>query len=546
MPCGLKKILANISAIGLLTFVSTAFSGTIILPPGINSLEELLNQLPETIEEPISRFETVAIEIPNTTLTAGSIIPAGTPLKLVNLVTTHQNQIRLRTGNTVTYSIEGEIIATEVPTHRIIRLQTNVGRIAGIGFSLGENSYLLTQLNTPIEGVNRIVDNSTANTGKIRSINEIEHGFVPLNTEPVFGQAFTEVYYGSSFRGASVAPMVLYDADGLRGTAANLREELLFSDLQGETTNRPLKVLRIERETEVEAVVVFNDGSSSNILATRFIANFNYARNTRTYLFDTEALAVIGKTIEDIAQVTSFTSVNHNLSWAQLGFANAERNNNPSANINENKPPVAKNDRYTVSITRSINVTVDKGVLANDQDTRGDILTARLTSQTSNGILIFLNNGAFSYTPDYSYSGKDSFTYSVFDGEASSTATVTIDVQNNITPVNVENIKTWTKKISQERWRAYARITVFDENEKRVSGARISVTLSSNGTRIGVRSCTTNKQGKCRVSTSRLSKNTSDVVFTVRNINSESGAKGYQLDSSQNNNKTTTTVLRPS
>jgi len=534
-----KKTFTNLSILGLLISASAAFA------------------------MPTANFETVVIEIPNTTLSSESIVPEGTPLKLVNLVTTHidpgpstvsqlgvtltfpTNQLGLSTGSAVTYSVDGEIIATEVPEQRIIRLQTNLGRIAGVGFSIGENTYLLTKLNTPIEGVTSTIADSIAHPGTISRIGNIEYGLLPLNADPVSGQVFSESYLGSELRSVNTSSRLLYDADGLRGTTDSPTEEIVISDLQGAITNSPISVLSVAGETEVEAVVVFNDGSSSNVLGTRFTANFNYGRNTRTYLFDTETLIAYGKTIEDVAQVISVTQVDHDLSWAQLSFSGAERNNDSSASMNENKPPVANDDSYTVSINGSLNVAVNNGVLANDEDTTGDILTAHLISQTSNGILTFLNDGSFSYTPDLGFSEEDSFTYSVFDGEESSTAKVTIDVQSDTIPVHVEKIKASTKLLSQEQWRARARITVHDDNEKPAQNALVTFTLSRDGTRIGIRSCTTNTRGVCRVVTSRLSQNISDVVFTVVGISSEN--KGYYFDESEsrNSNGTAITVFRP-
>jgi len=109
-----KKISAHLLALGLLTSAPIAFSevsNAVFDPDGEQSLTEFLdefyNQLPVAIEKPIARFETVPIEISNTTFGDGLTISEGAPLKLVNLVTTHRNQIRLQTGNAGAMIISG-------------------------------------------------------------------------------------------------------------------------------------------------------------------------------------------------------------------------------------------------------------------------------------------------------------------------------------------------------------------------------------------------------------------------------------------------------
>lgn len=413
---------------------------------------------------PTASFEAVVIEIPNTTLSAGSTVPAGTPLKLVTLMTAHivpepstvsrlgvtltfpKTRFGLRTGSAVTYSIDGETIATEVPVQRIIHLETNVGRIAGVGFSIGKNSYVSIPANTPVEGVTSTIADSIARTTPILGIENFTYGFFPANAERLSGQMYLERYRGSEFRSNMLIPVVLYDADGLRGTSGPAGE-IILTDRQD---NRPISRYTGAAAEEVEVEVVFNDGRKLQVLAIRYVARGGYtARAVLVYFFDTEALIANGRSIEDIAQVISSTPVNHDLHWEQLGFSNVQQNNN--LNTSENRPPVANNDSYVVNVSSRLNVETSNGVLANDSDTRGDILTARLTSQTSNGILVFLNDGSFSYTPNLRFTGEDSFTYSAFDGEASSTATVTINVQQSQASLPLEQAKDSQISLSQAK-----------------------------------------------------------------------------------------------
>jgi len=73
------------------------------------------------------------------------------------------------------------------------------------------------------------------------------------------------------------------------------------------------------------------------------------------------------------------------------------------------------------------------GVLDNDIDIDGDPLVALLDTSVSSGSLVLNPDGSFLYTPNPDWSGIDTFTYHVTDGQLDSNiATVTITVE----PVN--------------------------------------------------------------------------------------------------------------
>ena len=100
--------------------------------------------------------------------------------------------------------------------------------------------------------------------------------------------------------------------------------------------------------------------------------------------------------------------------------------------------PVAVPDAYETPEDEGLYV-YPPGVLANDVDPDGDILTAaQLLASTSHGTLTFnaFGAGGFIYFPDADYNGTDTFRYrcaSAAGGAAySGSATVTITV----TPVN--------------------------------------------------------------------------------------------------------------
>ncbi len=93
-----------------------------------------------------------------------------------------------------------------------------------------------------------------------------------------------------------------------------------------------------------------------------------------------------------------------------------------------NTAPVATDDSYSVDEDQTLNVDAATGVLANDSDAENDSLTATINDDADNGQLTLNSDGSFSYTPNVDYSGTDSFTYTVSDGQLSAVGTVVITV----------------------------------------------------------------------------------------------------------------------
>ncbi|NTW29251.1 MAG: tandem-95 repeat protein [Coriobacteriia bacterium] len=96
-----------------------------------------------------------------------------------------------------------------------------------------------------------------------------------------------------------------------------------------------------------------------------------------------------------------------------------------------NQAPVAVNDAYTVGQGTTLTVPAVSGVLANDTDADGNILTAAVVSGLTDGdgTLTLAADGSFTYrAPDNNW-GHITFTYKVNDGLAeSNVATVTLTV----------------------------------------------------------------------------------------------------------------------
>src|SRR5439155_23223 len=91
-------------------------------------------------------------------------------------------------------------------------------------------------------------------------------------------------------------------------------------------------------------------------------------------------------------------------------------------------PVAATDDSYSPPEDTPLTVSAP-GVLANDSDVDGDILTAVLVSGPAHGTLTLNADGSLVYMPAPNFNGTDSFTYKASDGQAQSgVATVTISI----------------------------------------------------------------------------------------------------------------------
>ena len=90
-----------------------------------------------------------------------------------------------------------------------------------------------------------------------------------------------------------------------------------------------------------------------------------------------------------------------------------------------NRPPLADNDAATTQMATA--VTLD--VLANDSDPDGDTISVTNVSDPANGTASLNADGTITYTPDSSFTGADSFTYTVADPDGETdTAAVSVTV----------------------------------------------------------------------------------------------------------------------
>lgn len=100
--------------------------------------------------------------------------------------------------------------------------------------------------------------------------------------------------------------------------------------------------------------------------------------------------------------------------------------------INSNISPVALPDSFTID-EDNVLIIEDPGLLENDYDDDGDMITAILDTPPMHGTLVLNEDGSFTYTPFNNYNGGDSFCYHVKDSEFVSDFVI---VELNVLAVN--------------------------------------------------------------------------------------------------------------
>lgn len=95
---------------------------------------------------------------------------------------------------------------------------------------------------------------------------------------------------------------------------------------------------------------------------------------------------------------------------------------------NSNQAPIATNDSANTVKNGSVTISV----LANDSDPDGDAISLSNIGTPNNGTATSGPNGTIVYTPKTGYVGGDIFTYTISDGQKTSTASVTVSVKDNV------------------------------------------------------------------------------------------------------------------
>lgn len=153
-----------------------------------------------------------------------------------------------------------------------------------------------------------------------------------------------------------------------------------------------------------------------------------------------------------------------------------------------------------------------------------------------------VSSAALTYTPGAGYSGPDSFTFRVRDGDGAVSAVATVSITVSLLPeIHVTDLDGVRSRIDSRRWRVDITVTV-QSGATNVAGARVTFTYK--GTYSGTVACTTDTAGTCPIGGTAQGKT---VTFTVSGIS----ASGYIYDATRNGDPdgdstgTKITIARP-
>ena len=104
-----------------------------------------------------------------------------------------------------------------------------------------------------------------------------------------------------------------------------------------------------------------------------------------------------------------------------------------------NYPPLALNDVATLSMNSSFKIAV----LSNDTDPEKDALSVISTTTPGNGTVVINPDSTVTYTPANGYSGNDSFSYTISDGN-NNTSTANVDITVlAVNPYSAVTLRPW-------------------------------------------------------------------------------------------------------
>jgi len=233
--------------------------------------------------------------------------------------------------------------------------------------------------------------------------------------------------------------------------------------------------------------------------------------------------------------------------WYGCGVINAGKalvDNPPPVGAAPNLPPVALNDTASTAYGTPVTVTV----LANDSDPDGGTLSVTSVTTPAHGTATINAATTVTYTPAASYSGPDSFGYSISDGQggtASATVSVTVGAASP-TVLQIGDLDRSASKTSRN-WTAQVLVLVLDQFGLPVVGATVNGTWS--GAAKGGGSCITTAGGVCTIAKSGLSLAKTSITFTVTAV-AKAGAtydrtKNADADQPPDSTGTVITISRP-
>jgi len=304
---------------------------------------------------------------------------------------------------------------------------------------VGKNGQVLVADGDALDDFTSINPNKYTTLATTRPISLA--GVLPNSLRLEFDSSYRPEGAGTQFAKAEVTfdggstwnELLFYDTDntpGGVGSTARTNEHLVFDlDNPPNATSAQVRFSYLEAGNDwwwaidnVEMTANRTDRKSLTATKVTNPANGVLTLNVDGSLAYTPNAGFVGTDSFTYNAVNAFGF--SNIATVQISVVAA----NPSA-------PVANADRYTLQQGSSLTAVSNYGFLADDTDPDGDPLFATLVGKPANGSLTITTAGAFTYVPNASFSGIDSFTYTASDGTNLSAVTTVnlVVVANNFT-----------------------------------------------------------------------------------------------------------------
>jgi len=229
------------------------------------------------------------------------------------------------------------------------------------------------------------------------------------------------------------------------------------SDIKVEWAEVVFQATHSERG-ELEVVLISPDGTESILAEERgdFRANYDWTFTSSRHWGESS----LGEWTLRVSD--SITGETGTLDFAELRLMGTV---NEVADDAPNQPPIALNDVATTAESSSVNVPV----LNNDFDADDDEISLTAVETPNNGTVSIEENQLL-YTPTANFTGTDSFTYRISDGNGGTdSATVSVTVEpDNLAPLALDDVATTQVNSAIE-------ISVL-ANDFDLDGDRLSVT----------------------------------------------------------------------
>lgn len=135
-------------------------------------------------------------------------------------------------------------------------------------------------------------------------------------------------------------------------------------------------------------------------------------------------------TVADSSQLNFEQATSHQITVRVTDAAGANHDETFTISVADlNEAPIGQDSQFSTTQMGEIRLDTP-GLLAFAADEDGDSLSVRLVSNVSAGQLVFNADGSFTYTPNPSFEGTDSFSYRLSDGvNESAPITVSIEIE---------------------------------------------------------------------------------------------------------------------